>query len=281
MSVERNLYPVILNSSNLVSTPFNNVYRYNFPTGSVKFKDAKIAVSNISMYYSWFNISVANKNNTFDIIFPVVGTISITVPDGFYSIASLNSFIQSEFITNSVYLVDASGNNVYYLELVENATFYSVQLNCYPVPTSLPAGFTNPAGMAFPGALETPQLVVPATLFQNLIGFDAATYPPAPLTTTFSALSTFTPQVAPVQSLLVSCNIVSNIYANPETILYSFNTGDTEFGDNIDSHPNQFSFVNIEEGSYTSLSVEFLDQSFKKVSINDTNLVIQLLITTL
>ena len=59
------VYPIIINSSSLISDAFNNKYVYTFPSGSVKFQRSKVALGNISIYYSWFNISVANQNNTY------------------------------------------------------------------------------------------------------------------------------------------------------------------------------------------------------------------------
>jgi hypothetical protein len=277
----QNLYPLIFNNDNLVSSTYNNVYKYSFPQGSIQFKKSKVAVASVSMYYSTFNITAANNNNTFTIEFPVFGTLAITVPDGFYSVSALNSFIQQTLIANDLYLIDAAGDFVYHIELVENPTLYSIQQNSYAVPTALPAGFTQPAGWpGYPGVAETPQLVVSSNDFTNLIGFDSGTYPAVVQATTFSKTSDFTPQISPVQSMILTCNLVQNQLANPQTVLYAFSSGDTSFGSLIDSSPNQFSFVNVQDGNYNSIQIEFLDQSFNKLVIQDTNLVVQLLITT-
>ena len=55
---------IVMNSSNLVQDGQNNKLIYKFPN-SVVFKNNSIAVSSVSMYYSWFNISSALGNNTF------------------------------------------------------------------------------------------------------------------------------------------------------------------------------------------------------------------------
>ena len=53
---------IVLNRSNLVPDGQNNKMIYNFP-GSVEFKDSYVALSQVSMYYSWFNISERYNNN--------------------------------------------------------------------------------------------------------------------------------------------------------------------------------------------------------------------------
>ncbi len=276
------LYPIILNSSNVQSNSNNSKYVYNFPAGSVRFAGSKVAVASISMYYSWYNITSANGNNTLSYTFPTfVGstTVSITIPDGFYSISELNSYLQSVMITNGHYLVDSGGDYVYYLELVTNGTYYSIQYNSFPVPTALPVGYSNPAAMTFPVVASTPLLIVPSTTFQNIIGFDAGTYPSVFQATTYSKLSDFTPQVSPVQSLLLSCTLLNNKYSSPGTILYSMTNEGVGFGELINSRPVELAFIPIQDGNYSSFEVQFLDQSYNSLVIQDSNLVITLLIS--
>ena len=51
-------------------------------------------------------------------------------------------------ITNGSYLKDSGGNNVYYLSVQYNTTYYANQTIAYAVPTSLPAGYTAPSNWA-------------------------------------------------------------------------------------------------------------------------------------
>lgn len=275
------LYPIIINSGDLISNSFNNTYRYNFPQGSVTFKNSKVALTTVNMYYSWYNITTNYNNTSFQIIWPIgagTSTYNVIMPNGFYDVSALNDFIQQFCITNGLYLIDASGNFVYYIELLENASYYSVQLNCYGIPTSLPSGYSQPSNwVGYPAVAYTPQLVILSTNnFGNIIGFNSGTYPAAQQTTTFSKLSDFTPQVTPIQSILVACTLLNNKYSNPSTILYTFTSGGTAFGNLISSSPNQYSFVDIQDGQYTNFDVQFLDQDFNKIFINDTNVTISL-----
>lgn len=272
------LYPVVLNSTNLVSTSFNNTYRYSFPVGSVQFKEgSKIAVASVALYYSWQNISASAGNNSFSFVFPGSGTFVVTLPDGFYDIASINTYLQNYCILNNLYLVDSSGNYVYYLELLTNSTYYACQFVAYPVPTSLPSGWTNPGGMVFPGSSVTPQLIVAANSFRSIIGFSAGTYPSVTQSTIYSVLSTSVPSVTPVNSVVMSCNLLQNKYSIPNTILYSFSI-DVTYGSLLISNPNQYSFVDIYSGVYSSLDIQFLDQNLNQLAIKDTSILVQLLI---
>jgi hypothetical protein len=279
--MDTQLYPIILNSSNAVAGTNNSIYRYNFPQGSVKFNKSKVAVASISMYYSWYNILASLGNNTFTYTWYGFGTSvieTITIPDGFYDIAALNAYLQSQMIANGHYLIDASGDYVYYLEFATNSTYYSIQLNSYPIPTALPTGYSNPAVITFPAVATTPQITIISNAFRDIIGFNAGTYPAAVQTTTYSKLSDFTPQVSPTQSVILSCTLLNNKYSNPGTVLYSFSPAGVSFGSLIEAKPSQFSFVDIQSGNYNTFDITFLDQSFNFLKINDNNLVVQLLI---
>ena len=283
MSGDETLYPLILNSSSLVlNGSLNNTYRYTFPSGSVKFNGSKVAVANVSMYYSWYNITATQNNNSFQLIWPIgagTNTYTITLPNGFYDISEINSYLQQFCITNGLYLINGSGQYVYYAEFITNSNYYAIQFNAYSIPTSLPVGYTAPSNwVGYPTTAYTPQLIVPSTNFRNIIGFNAATLPSSQQTSTYSKLSDITPQVTPVQSVVMACTLLNNRYSNPSTILYSFSPAGTAFGSVIQANPNQLSFIDIQDGNYPYFDVQFYDQNFNSLQINDTNLIIQLLI---
>src|SRR5581483_8665201 len=101
---------VPLNMTNLVPSTNQNVYRYTFP-GSAYFRDASLSVKSISIFYSWQNINSTYGNNTLSIIFPTgatTATLSITIPNGTYSVSDLNSYLQSQMIANNYYLIDST-----------------------------------------------------------------------------------------------------------------------------------------------------------------------------
>jgi hypothetical protein len=278
---EEQHYQISLNKTNFVEGT-NSTFRYQFP-GSVEFKDAKIALAKTNTFFSWFNITVALGNNTFSYTFTDgsgTTTTPVTIPDGYYSVGTLNAYLQSIMVSNGEYLVDGDGNFVYYLEIVENASLYSVQVNAFAFPTALPAGYTNPNALTFPVTAQTTQLIVPATTFQDLIGFTAATYPASIQTATVSFTSDFTPQINPISSLFLTVNLVQNFYQNPNNILYTFTSGDTAFGGLITEAPSEYLWLDVQPGFYNEVEVTFLDQLYRQLVMRDTDIVVQLVFRT-
>lgn len=283
---------IVLNSTNLVNDGQNNKLVYSFP-GSVLFKDTYVALSQVSMYYSWYNISAELQNNILQYTFrsgAVTTTYTITIPDGLYEVETLNELLQFTFIANGQYLVDSTGNNVYYAEIVINPSRYAVQINTFLIPLALPAGFTNPAGYVFPTVVCNPQIITPFAINQ-LLGFavnfttDANTanafVPPAnqnliskdAVTGTLSYLSSTAPNVQPNSSILVSVSNIDNRYANPSSILYSV-VPSVAFGELINEKPPQYAFNKLIDGTYNQLRMTFLGSNLLPIKINDPNMTI-------
>ena len=64
---------IILNRNNLIGIN-NNTYQYNFVQGKYNIPpNSQICVSQITLPYSWFNVSAALGNNTFSYTMPTVG----------------------------------------------------------------------------------------------------------------------------------------------------------------------------------------------------------------
>jgi hypothetical protein len=243
-----------------------------------------MALSSVNLFYSWFNVSSAFNNNSFSFTFTTgagTATYNVTIPDGYYSVSDLNSYLQFFMINNGLYLVNGSGANIYYIELVENASQYALQLNCYPFPTALPAGWTNPAGLTFPAVASTPQLIVPNTGFSTWSGITSGTYPAVIQASTYSKISDTTPKTTPVESVLMRCNIIENRVSNPPDIIYSFSASGVGFGNLIQSSPYEYLYLDVADGYFSSLVIEFVDQQYRAIQINDSSVIIQLSFKTL
>lgn len=300
----------MFNQNNLVQDGKNNTLVYKFPS-SVNFADSEIAISQITMYYSWFNVTTTLSNNYFTFNWTNVAggnvytTYTIKIPDGLYEVADLNNYLQFVCINannlttafiNPVpaapfYLVDSGGDNVYYAEFIVNPTAYAIQLNTYAVPTALPVGWTNPGATLLPGQTFNPVITTPAR-FNEIVGF-ATTFSSSqnqnnaganPGTTTaykigstFSYLSTITPQVQPNPSLLVSISNIDNAYSNPSSIIYSL-APSVAIGELIVEKPPEFNFNKLLKGTYNELRVQFLGVDLQPVTIKDPNMTLLLVI---
>lgn len=269
----------MINNTNVL--PFDNSrYKYRFPSTN-KFEKDQIAVSNVFINFSWFNITTQNNNNSFQYIWTDgsgTTTHDVVLPDGAYEVSTINAYLQFVMLNNGHYLVDNNGDYIWYLELVTNPTFYAVELKSYPLPTALPSGWTNPASIVFPATASTPQFVIPSTNITTLLGFPAGTYPSAVQTTTYNVLSPNTPQIQVVQSVIILCSLLHNSLSLPNTILYSFTTGSRSFGQLISFSVPELVFTDIQDGFYDQFEIQFVDQNFKPLAIRDTNLVVQLVV---
>lgn len=273
-------YQLVIDGRNLdPSDPTKSRYVYNF-AGTKKLANTKVALANVSLFYSWFNITTTFNNKTYQLIHPTLAgttTLTITMPDGYYTVSDLNTYLQSQLIANGLYLVNASGQFVYYAEILENSTRYAIQINTYPVPTALPAGWTNPGGMTFPAVSTTPQFVILSTNnFRTLVGINAGTYPSPASATTYSKISDVTPKTTPVEQVIVRSNLVQNNVSNPNDILYAFNASGVGFGNLITSQPYEFNYLDVNEGYYNGIEINFVDQNYNAISINDSSILVQL-----
>jgi hypothetical protein len=267
------IFPVILNSTNFIN---KNTLRYKFPAGSISFKNASIALSNIQMYNSIQNIKATYSNNKIRIEHPFGGTetgvktIDILIPDGSYEIIDINRLIQFHLVQNNCFLTDDKGRAIYYIQLTTNPTQYKIQLDLLDVPTSLPAGWTQGA-FVFPEAGgASPSFTVYAN-FSKVIGMNPGTY-------FESRLSDFTPQVSPVSSLLLTCSLCRNALTNPDTILFSFVTGSTKYGSIMSINANDLIYNNVRDGTFHEMDISIIDQEYRPVEIVDTSLIIMMII---
>lgn len=269
---------VILNRSNIVAGSNNSKFTYEFPS-TAEFKDDQIAISNINLNVSWQNINNGYNNDFFQYIFYDAGgatTYNVNIPNGNYSLAQLNAFLQYRMIQDGNYLIDSTGDYVYFLDIVVNPTSYAYEIRADPIPTALPGGWTNPAGMTFPAVASTPQMVIPATNIQTLLGFPAGTYPAVTQATPYNILSPNIPQIATISSIIVLCTLVNNRFQYPNTIIYSFlATGDA--GTPINITPPEYIFVDIVDGYYGNFELQFVDQNFNPMILEDPEILIQLI----
>lgn len=285
---------IVLNRSNLVPDGKNNKLIYQFP-GSVEFKDSFIALSQVSMYYSWFNIAEQYNNNILQYTWTTgatTTTYTLDIPDGLYEVSRLNEYLQFAMIQNGHYLINAQGENVYYLEMIVNPSRYGVQLNTYMLPTSTQfstapeyTGWTTPASwVGFPTINDNPQFILPLNI-NKILGFDAnfttnqnvnnAYTPPSNqdlisklANGTLSYISTTSPDIQPNSSILVSLSGIDNKYANPTSVIYSI-VPSVAIGALINEKPPQFAWNKLLPGTYNQLRLTLLGTNLQPITIND------------
>jgi hypothetical protein len=306
------MFVLVLNQSNLVQDGQNNKLVYRFPN-SVNLTNKYIAVSQINMYYSWFNITQAFTNNTLSYTWTdgaVLTTFQIIIPDGLYEIAEINSYCQFQMVSNGTYWSDSSFS-YYPFQILVNPTRYSIQLNTFLVPTQLQAdaaGYTLGQGRTWPDEVCNPIITFPRG-FSSIVGFSAGFasnpnndnlyIPPVPSTKaqnyvskvsnggdstdptppigTLSYLSDLSPNVQPNNSVLFSISNINNPYAQPSSIIYSVSPS-VLVGEVIQDRPPNFMWNKLIDGTYNQLQLNILGTDLKPLIINDPNMTILLTI---
>lgn len=296
------MFVIVLNSSNVVNSD-NNTLVYNFPN-SLLFQDKYVAVSQVNMYYSWFNIKSSYSNNKFSYTWTnggVITTYDVVIPDGLYEVKDLNNYLQFVMEENKTYLINASGDYVYYAEFLVNPNRYAIQINTYLVPTSLPTGYTQPSGFAgFPTQACNPIITIPAS-FSAILGYnpvnnvifssnnnvDNLYTPPSPNADnyyvdklsdgTLSYLSNTYPNIQPNSSIYLSISNINNPYAQPSSILYAISPN-VAIGEQITETPPNFMWNKMIDGTYNQLRVQFLGIDKQPITIKDPNMTIVLTI---
>jgi len=274
---------IIINTSNHVENT-DNQYVYTFPS-TVKFSDGDaIGVSSIALYNSTFNVTSLRANNTFTISWNAAATttFNIIILDGYYSVENLNFFLQQQCILNNLYVTNASGQNVYFLEFIINPPRYAVSLNAYPIPTAAQAttlGYTQPSGATwtYPAAAQCPQITF-ATAFGALIGYTAASYPTTSSVSTIqNFISDLTPNINVVDSYIMTCSLINSPYSIPSDAFFTIPLT-AGLGSLISVFPSEIVFNQIAPNSYQQIKITFFDQNFNRLEMNDNQLTLSLAI---
>jgi len=276
-----------LDSTNLVQNGYNNTWRYEFAGSSVNFVDTQMAIQSVSLYVSDFNIdSLAFGNTTFQIEVPTAATtstISVTLADGWYSYADINRNIQTALVSAGAYLINSTGDNVYFIQIEENSTYYACQVDCSPTPTAL-GTYTRPAtglystgGTGLPTTTRVPRLVINNAAFGKVLGYSTGTYPAAASTTAVSLLSNIIPQVHPTSSYIMRCDIIKNDYVVTGDILAAFDRGDSQIGEIVRYQPSNYAWVAVHNGPRSAITIRIYNQNDEPVHFRDKSVSIMLL----
>ena len=204
---------LIINSQNKKDY---NSFEYVLPNNIIFNKNDKISLESISLYNSFFNIEASRGNNVISLIWNADTTIqyNYVIPDGNYSVSQLNLWLQSKMAYDNLYLINNDADIVYYAEIQTEAILYSISLTLFPLPTSANAAileYNKPTGATwdFPVSDKTPQLII-NTGIGKLLGFTNNTYPLITQSENQFYTSNTVPQLSPVNSIIISCNLLNS-----------------------------------------------------------------------
>ena len=288
-------FTLVLNSANVTGSN-NSQFTYKFMTGNFIAKDMEMCVSSASIPYSWFNVTSYYNNTKLTINFPTGATsvaLNIVLPAGYYAISDINSFIQNQCILNGLYLINSSGQNVFFFQMVTDVNYYAIQTIYFTVPTSatyvglgytlppiLSTGFnqyTTTAGLPTTST-QIPQMILNSSSPTVMMGYAQGTYPASSVSSsTVSILGTLTPNGSTVNSLIARVNCLRNTIVMPSDILDAFPIN-ASFGGAITYTPSFERWIAISDGAYSNMTLTLCDQNYNTVYSNDPNVIITLMI---
>ena len=295
-------FPILIGPSNYQS---GNLFKYSFPN-IIDLNDFDCSVSEMFLYYSWYNISAAANNNTFQITIPLSTPITVTLvlPDGAYNISTINNYFQYWSILNGYTLQNQTTLQYYYFGSFQvSPQSYQVQFITTAFPSSsdstdtnatpklgtyvglgstntgvtVGSGFTNKWPTA---AYKTMQLIVSSNnTFGSIIGFVPGTFPSSATIpssgTTSTVSSTLVPNVNPIATVQCRLSCLYNQFSSNSQLLHVFTNQGVNIGNIINATPNFYTSVPC-SGSHKDLYFSFYDVNGNPLGLLDSNVCIKL-----
>jgi hypothetical protein len=252
---------------------------------AVQFKHGDtLSLYSFSMYNSTFNISASQyQNNKIYFTWFNGTTYTFTIPDGYYAVSDLNTWLQSQFILNNLYCTNASGStNIYFAQFQTNPSRYKNEIDIYYMPSSANAlifGYVKPASAtwAFPAVNTLVQLTINNGLL-NYFGMSSRVlFGNETIVKNYQYLSDTTPIVSPVFSYLLTTNLICSDMNQVATVFSQFPVS-ASFGQLIYIQSSMDTRINIKQGLYSEIIVQLWDQTFMPLVFQDPELTLFLII---
>lgn len=261
--MEKTIKTVIIGTYN--TSRFNtktNELRLVLPT-PMELQGTEVALSSLVMYNSVFNITSRYGNNSFSYIFSG-STYNLTIPDGYYTITDLNGWFRLEMKKNLHFVLDQYGDEVYFLEMASNPVYYAVTLTAMPI--AVPVGGSNPNSLV-PG--NSPQFVFSNAAFCTFIGFNAGSYPPLPSATEYQINSQNIPQLDPINTYNLVCNLArnENMSSLPQ-VIYSFIVS-SDIGVQIQEKPSLTTWFKCNDTVVNEIVLTLRDSQYRDINLLD------------
>lgn len=113
--------------------------------------------------------------------------------------------------------------------------------------------------------------------FNKLLGYNQQTYPTNPSVSLENFNSETKPQISEVITVNINCNLVYNPIQQNRTILFFI--ADQSYGEYITVEPSIPLFLDITDGSFNNITLQFVDQTNNRiVELLDNDISVHLLI---
>ena len=191
-----------------------------------------VALSNLSIYYTWKYVKSSYNNNKFKISAPTWSE-EFELPDGSYSISDIQDYFEYIFKKRSENVNNPSIK--IYVNKIENAVTFKIKKAYY---------------------LE---LLTPKTM--KLLGSTESKI-------TKDKNDENVPHLEIVELVLIDCNLVNNNYQQNSRILYTF-VPNKPFGSLLEISPPNHIFLKTSNSELQEIKVWFTDQSSKLLETED------------
>ena len=191
-----------------------------------------VALSNLSIYYTWKNMKSSYNNNEFKISAPMWSE-EFKLPDGSYSISDIQDYFK--------YTLKKHNENVdnpsirMYVNKIENRITFKIKSGYY---------------------LE---LLTPETM--KLLGSTESKI-------TKDANGENVPHLEVVELVLVHCNLVNNDYQQHSRTLFTFVPNKT-FGTLLEISPTNHVFLKTFNSEFQEIKIWFTDQTSELLEVED------------
>ena len=191
-----------------------------------------VALSNLSIYYTWKNVKRSNNNNKFKISAPTWSE-EFELPDGSYSVSDIKDYFE--------YILKKHGESVdnpsirMYINSIETRITFKIKNGYY-------LELLTPETMKVLGSTESK--ITKDKNCENV------------------------PHLEIVELVLVHCNLVNNDYHQDSRMLYSFVSSKT-FGSLLESSPTNQVFLKTFNSEFQEVKIWFTDQKSKPLKLED------------
>ncbi len=255
----------------------SNFFSYEIAKG-IEFKNAKLSLLSFNIYNQSPNITSNYKNNTFKIIWIDGTEYQFIIPDGYYNVNYLQSYIEFVCLQNNLYIIQDNGKPFYFITVSANYVLYSGQISILTIPnntlaTTLKYTIPDGANWTFPLNSTTPQIVLSEGL-GKILGFSVSnlTIPSAIDDENVTKFSDVTPVLSPVYSYLITCNLINSSLSIFADIFFQVSLANVDYGRLLE-YKNTFpQMLDVQPSTYRSIDIRIYDNDFNPVFIKDPDM---------
>ena len=191
-----------------------------------------VALSNLSIYYTWKNIKSSCNNNKFKISAPTWSE-EFKLPDGSYSVSDIQDYFEYMLKKHSESVDDPSIR--IYVNKIENRITFKIKSGYY-------LELLTPETMKLLGSADSK-----ITKIKN---------------------GENVPHLEVVKLVLVHCNLVNNDYQQNSIILFTFVPNKT-FGSLLEVSPTNHVFLKTFISEFQEIKIWFTDQTSTPLEVED------------